>query len=882
MLRLMLLTCLMAFAASPSAASHPLVEGWVRLGSGEPAVNAQVAIFDLANLRQGAVAYATTDAAGYFALSVATPASRSVPQHFALGQNYPNPFNPSTIIPYELAEAVHVRLEIFNLLGQRLVTLVDGTRSAGSHTAMWDATDAAGRPVGAGVYIYQMSSESRSISRRMVLVDGQAAVAADGAAPARHIQTDAVGGTAMYGLTVAGAGLVAYVEPEFRVGMGPVDLVVEAAAGMPRGKMTAGEVLGDVDNNDRVDFFDALIVALYSSDSSTIIPNNGDISLGDVNQDGQVDVVDAYLIAAYLTDPSDPSLPAGIGDEHGDSLAEASPISSGSETSGKLSAGDEDYFVIEMARGGTLVAYTTGDTDTYGSILDSSGSVLTSNDEAGPEGNFRVSASVNPGTYYIRVRGYGSLTAGSYTLYADTDHFIKLTNRGGGSPSWSPDGSRLAFVSDRDGGYEIYVMDADGQNQTRLTDAGGRFPSWSPDGSRLAFVSNRDGGYEIYVMDADGQNQTRLTDAGGGSPSWSPDGSRLAFVSDRDGGYEIYVMDADGQNQTRLTDAGGRFPSWSPDGSRLAFVSNRDGRYEIYVMDADGQNQTRLTDAGGRFPSWSPDGSRLAFMSWRDGNAEIYVIDADGQNQTRLTDAGGWLPSWSPDGSRLNFVSSDYEIYVMDADGRNQTRLTHRLAYTYGESFSWSPDGSRLAFVSDRDGGSEIYVTYMMGADGESIVDFEGLIRYIVIRYNADSPIVYYEVMTLLNTLFSSFRDALAVALISDEVDLSEAGGGTLKIAGNTWTLQDYSPGGALSLTDTFGWLEISGTLDVAKDQFPAVPMVGTVSTADPHSTVTFDIVLDASGAELSMTGTITIEDTNLDITGVFSAGEFGFLLLFE
>ena len=667
MLRLMLLTCLMAFAASPSAAPQPLVEGWVRLGSGEPVVNAQVAIFDLANLRQGAVAYATTDAAGYFALSVATPTSRIVPQHFALGQNYPNPFNPSTIIPYELAEAAQVRLEIFNLLGQRLATLVDGTRPAGSHTAMWDATDAAGRAVGAGVYIYRMSSEGRSMSRRMVLVDGQAGVAADGAAPVRHIQTDAVGGTAMYGLTVAGAGLVAYVDPEFRVGMGPVDIVVEAA-GVPRGKVTAGGILGDVDNNNRVDFFDALIVALYSSDSSTAIPNNGDISLGDVNQDGQVDLADAYLIAAYLTDPSDPSLPAGIGDEHGDSLSEASPISLGSETAGKLSAGDEDYFVIEMTRGGTLVAYTTGDTDTYGSILNSSGSVLTSNDEAGPGSNFRVSASVSPGTYYIRVRGYGSLTAGSYTLYTD------------------------------------------GQSQTRLTDS-------------------------------DGFNT---------SPSWSPDGSRLAFVSDRDGDFEIYVMDVDGQNQTRLTDSDGfnTSPSWSPDGSRLAFVSDRDGDFEIYVM----------------------------------------------------------------------------------------------------------------------------------GADVESIGDVEDLIRYNA-RYNA---VIYYDAMTLINTLVSSFRDALAIALVSDEVDLPEAGGGTLKIAGNTWTLQDYSPGGSLVLTDTFGWLEINGTLDVAKDQSPTVPVVGTVETSSPSSTVMLDIVVDASGAELSMTGTVTIEDVDFDIAEILAAAEFGFLLLFE
>ena len=317
-------------------------------------------------------------------------------------------------------------------------------------------------------------------------------------------------------------------------------------------------------------------------------------------------------------------MPAGIGDEHGDSLSEASPISLGSETGGKLSAGDEDYFVIEMTHAGTLVAYTTGDTDTYGSILNSSGSVLTSNDEAGPGSNFRVSASVSPGTYYIRVRGYGSLTSGSYTLYAD------------------------------------------GQNQIRLTDHG-----WA------------------------------------GSPFWSPDGSRLAFVSDREGNSEIYVMDAN---------------------------------------------------------------------------------------------------------------------------------------------------------------------------IGESIGDVEDLIRYNA-RYNA---VIYYDAMTLINTLVSSFRDALAIALVSDEVDLPEAGGGTLKIAGNTWTLQDYSPGGPLVLTDTFGWLEINGTLEVAKDQFPTVPVVGTVETSSPSSIVTLDIVVDASGAELSMTGTVTIEDVDFDIAEILAAAEFGFLLLFE
>jgi len=115
----------------------------------------------------------------------------------------------------------------------------------------------------------------------------------------------------------------------------------------------------------------------------------------------------------------------------------------------------------------------------------------------------------------------------------------------------------------------------------------------------VAFVSYRDGNYEIYSMNADGSNQTRLTNntAGDTSPSWSPDGSRIAFQSIRDGNYEIYAMNADGYQQTRLTNNAAleAFPSWSPDGTKITFNTSRDGNNEIYVMSADGYQQTRLT-----------------------------------------------------------------------------------------------------------------------------------------------------------------------------------------------------------------------------------------------------------------------------------------------
>ena len=306
--------------------------------------------------------------------------------------------------------------------------------------------------------------------------------------------------------------------------------------------------------------------------------------------------------------------------------------------------------------------------------------------------------------------------------------------------------ARIVFQSDRDGhvhprlGWatsEIYVMEVDGNNQRRLTNNPNldRSPSWSPDGKRIAFMSDRDGhfnipgglpNYEIYVMDADGGNQRNITNDpnSDSSPSWSPDAKRIVFVSDREGNYEIYVMDADGNNQQRLTDNDfyDRHPSWAPDGKRIAFVSDRDGHFigefgltsEIYVMDADGGNEQRLTNNRKRdsSPSWSPDGKWIVFAADRKGddvNFEIYVMDADGGNLQRLTNnrVNDRSPSWSPDGERIVFVSNpdgkheNYEIYVMDNDGGNQQKLTnnpHRDSSPewLNSPFSVSPAGKKF------------------------------------------------------------------------------------------------------------------------------------------------------------------------------------------
>ena len=288
----------------------------------------------------------------------------------------------------------------------------------------------------------------------------------------------------------------------------------------------------------------------------------------------------------------------------------------------------------------------------------------------------------------------------------------------------APEGTRIAFESGRrlHGGLtEIFIMDADGKNEHPLfvvPPHNDQYPAWSPDGRKMAFTSQRDGGQGIWLVTL---NSDRPLGAEAGKPfqltsspgldqyaAWSPDGKKIAFQSNRDKNWEIYVIDADGTRKRRLTNhrASDNTPAWSPDGREIAFVSARDGNLEVYVMDRSGNNQHNITNHAftDTNPSWAPSGNKITFSSYRDDSEEIYVMDADGKNQRNITNhpSADSNPSWSPSGSTIAFQSNrdgNLEIYVMDTSGNNQRRLTRKAEFDKNPAwfdpagFSVSPGG---------------------------------------------------------------------------------------------------------------------------------------------------------------------------------------------
>lgn len=259
----------------------------------------------------------------------------------------------------------------------------------------------------------------------------------------------------------------------------------------------------------------------------------------------------------------------------------------------------------------------------------------------------------------------------------------------------APAQGKILFSTDRDGNYEVYMMNPDGTGVVNMThnEAPDYMPRWSKDRSKIIFVSERDDNPEIYVMNADGSQLKRITThpARDLYPDFAPDGKHITFSSDRDGDDDIYVMNLETGALDNLTSqaktpdnkpANDTVPSWSPSGDKLLFVSNRDGNSELYSMNPDGSNQTNLTrdgnqDFGG---TWSLDGKQIAFSSNRDSEEnDIYLMNPDGSDVRRLTDdnSGKFWPVFSRDGKRVLYSGratetskEGYDLFIFTLDGK--------------------------------------------------------------------------------------------------------------------------------------------------------------------------------------------------------------------
>ena len=331
-----------------------------------------------------------------------------------------------------------------------------------------------------------------------------------------------------------------------------------------------------------------------------------------------------------------------------------------------------------------------------------------------------------------------------YVMRADGRGQRRLTprdlvvSRDSDAPSWSPDGTSLAFSGDRGRRSGIWTVRSNGARLRFVAAAGGVHPVWSPRGDRIAFVDNRG---RISVVRALGGAVRRLTRGpNDSSPAWAPNGRTIAFIrSDTNGiSQSLQLVRAAGGGLRRIFGRSGtsmgRDPQWSPSGRALLFEANagihlarvrdrhvtrlrRQGdwpswapsgrriaftvRSAIYVMNANGSHAKRVrTERGREFnqgPMWSPAGGSLVYATNpTKGDFEIFVVGADGSRLRQLTrnSIRDWMPTWSPTRRRIAFVRGS-DIWLMDADGSNKRRLFS------GVQPSWSPSGQELAFASD-------------------------------------------------------------------------------------------------------------------------------------------------------------------------------------
>lgn len=310
-------------------------------------------------------------------------------------------------------------------------------------------------------------------------------------------------------------------------------------------------------------------------------------------------------------------------------------------------------------------------------------------------------------------------------------------------PAWSPRGNRLACTEFSGTGTSvstIWTIRTDGSDPQPVTEleptSFNHRPVWSADGKHLFFISNREGGRDIWSVRIDRQGrpvgppkQLTAGDVGVGAIALSRDGHHLAYskLEEKSNIWSVAIEpkpvstleDAD-----PITDENHRieFLDLAPDGDRIAFDSDRNGTMQIWIMRRDGSDLRALTRGEGHDfrPRFSPDGQQIAFYSLRSGNRDIYVKPIDGGAARQLTDhpETDWMPSWSPDGREIAFGSmraGSADIWVVPASGGAPRQLT--FTETRDDYPVWSPDGTRLVYGSRQEGTNDLYLVPAEGGE---------------------------------------------------------------------------------------------------------------------------------------------------------------------
>jgi len=269
----------------------------------------------------------------------------------------------------------------------------------------------------------------------------------------------------------------------------------------------------------------------------------------------------------------------------------------------------------------------------------------------------------------------------------------------GGQPVVSPDGDRIAFLSNRAGADDLYVIGAKGSGEKRLTQTadGEIAPQWLAGGKEIAFSIQTDDTSRLYAMDLKGKAKREIGEYLGRAPVLSPDGTKVVFMGGTWTATKLTVAASDGKQPVEITDGTSIAWNhrWSPDGKRIAFTGRKEARGElaVFVMNADGSDPRQVSnvpadEGGAQWPVWSPDGTKLAVQvnsRTEKESAFLWVVDVvTGQGKklgTHDRKCVDETPSWFPDGKRIAFQSNrtgTMEVWVMNADGTGARQVTGR------------------------------------------------------------------------------------------------------------------------------------------------------------------------------------------------------------